>query len=469
MKYTIDFSQYTRKEAENILFFDKYENIFLFFLNNRFIGNFLWKFFGFEKDHLGKKIVRFTPSAVAYQTSPITKVYHFRNHQAHALKLQYIINFITFLSYLTSIPALRYFGIDAFAGLLPVFVGTITTFNVNGDGSGRVHATNATYSTARNATTGTANNGNSTRPVNSWDGSQYFVARAFEPFDTSSLDDGATIQDSANTFLRLKGSGVAATNTDSDSLCIVASTQASNTALVNDDYDNIGSTKYNDTDLSHGSWNSTAGANNDMTFNATGVAAISKTGYTPLALRTTKELAGTTPTGHNYVDVQDNNTILSVETGTAYTATYSETITISETFRKATTKTLAETITVVETLTKQIARTFTAEAITVSETFTKATGKSFTEAITIAETLGRAIGKNISETITVSETFRKAISRSFTETITIVDTLEKLLQNVRAGLPKTIRGLFGASPVGEARDKDKPEGVARDKDKPTLR
>lgn len=99
------------------------------------------------------------------------------------------------------------------------------------------------------------------------------IARGIFLFDTSGLPDDATITAAT---LSLRGSYKQDALGINPEVNIYSSAPASNTALVAGDYDCGGSTPYCDTDLTYASW-STAGYN-DFALNATGLAAILKTG-----------------------------------------------------------------------------------------------------------------------------------------------------------------------------------------------
>ena len=182
----------------------------------------------------------------------------------------------------------------------PVYTDTTTTFfpdpNVESTSvDGEVGKNDSSdYTTTHDAATGTAVNDSSgvisvwnticTTPV-------YYIYRGFLLFDTSSIPDTDTI--SSATFSAQGDAGGGTSNGDTDSIAVVASTPASNTALATADYDAVGTTQLS-TGIGIGSI-STA-AYNDWVLNATGIANISTTGVSKFALRTTKDISATTPT-----------------------------------------------------------------------------------------------------------------------------------------------------------------------------
>lgn len=120
---------------------------------------------------------------------------------------------------------------------------------------------------------------------NNWDA----IHRAFFLFDTSSIPDSATILSATfELYITAKTTTLAA-----QSLVLVTSTPASNTALVTDDYEQVGTTAQSDT-LALASV--TTSAYNLLTLNAAGLASISKTGVTKFGLRLEADRANAEPT-----------------------------------------------------------------------------------------------------------------------------------------------------------------------------
>ena len=106
--------------------------------------------------------------------------------------------------------------------------------------------------------------------------------RAIYTFDTSTIPDTDTI-DSATFSLSSYADNVDDNNQDPD-INVFGSTPAANNDLATTDYLQTGSTAYSDTPILIDSW-VTSGAYNDFAFNATGKAAIVKTGVTPLSAK----------------------------------------------------------------------------------------------------------------------------------------------------------------------------------------
>jgi len=113
------------------------------------------------------------------------------------------------------------------------------------------------------------------RPGSNWRG----IYRAAVLFDTSSINDGATVTDAK---LSLYGNSKSDAAGITPSINVYTSNPASDTAIVAGDYDSFGSTALS-TEITYAAYN-TSGYN-DFTLNATGRAAISLTGVTKLGFR----------------------------------------------------------------------------------------------------------------------------------------------------------------------------------------
>jgi hypothetical protein len=117
------------------------------------------------------------------------------------------------------------------------------------------------------------------------------IYRGFFLFDTSSLGAGATI---SATVMSLYGTGMTNDLGGTPSIDVYTTTPASNTVLVAEDYDQIGTTSQTGTPILYSSW-SIAGYN-DFTLNATGRGNVSKTSISKFGTReVTYDVANTAP------------------------------------------------------------------------------------------------------------------------------------------------------------------------------
>jgi hypothetical protein len=158
----------------------------------------------------------------------------------------------------------------------------------------------ATWATVRDAVTGTSATdtdiGNGQVEVGASYISataDYRVYRSFYLFDTSSLDDAATISAAVLSLNSVQASE----NADSGDVDIIATTPASNTAITTADYDQIGATVF--ASIAVASISPTNGTYNDFTLDANGRAGVSKTGISKYGARHSRDTDNSAPTGRN--------------------------------------------------------------------------------------------------------------------------------------------------------------------------
>ncbi len=202
--------------------------------------------------------------------------------------------------------------------IAPAFAAVNTTYA--GAGDGFIGYDNAeSWSTTHGAATGyftsyTLTNLN--MYIEEYSTSNYAINRIFIPFDTSTLDDAVVI--TAATLNVLPYGKINQINDAYDFLTVVQTTQASNTVLVNADYDQAGAVtnpteavdvggRKDITSISTGTY---------LTFNlnATGLTYVSKTGYTKLGLREGHDTLNNSSFNNAYNEV---TIYASEQTGTA--------------------------------------------------------------------------------------------------------------------------------------------------------
>ena len=165
--------------------------------------------------------------------------------------------------------------------------------------SGHILSQDAVWATSRGAATG-----DSTGDAAYMGGelsATYDIYRYFLKFDTSSLPDTAIIT-SATLELYF-----VARDTTNDFTIATQTHTAPNETLATADFDAL--TVDTPTEFSDRSANvSTLTLNvyTSFTLNAAGLAAISKTGYTLIAVRSSKDVDNATPTGRSYVQAQSD-------------------------------------------------------------------------------------------------------------------------------------------------------------------
>lgn len=180
--------------------------------------------------------------------------------------------------------------------------------SVDGD-VGRGPGSPESWSTIRSAssgTTGDAHDSNTSRvaiyiytPNTSGD-AWGALHRSFYLFDTSAITDSDTI---SSATVSLYGSGKSDSLSITPNINIYSSTPASNTSLVEEDYDQVGTTAFS-TAVTYSGWSTTG--YNDFAFNSDGLAAVNAVGISKFSARNANyDVSGTVPThsvsGDSYV------------------------------------------------------------------------------------------------------------------------------------------------------------------------
>ena len=116
------------------------------------------------------------------------------------------------------------------------------------------------------------------------------IARLLVLFTTSTI---GTDTITSATF-SLANTASAKTDTDASSMHVVASTPSTNSDVVVADFDQFGTTSFGSKTIL--SWTDTDTTYNDITLNATGIAAIATAGTTKFGVRSGMDMTNTTPT-----------------------------------------------------------------------------------------------------------------------------------------------------------------------------
>jgi len=190
---------------------------------------------------------------------------------------------------------------------------TLSVFADTGDGYVGNDAV-AVYSTCRNAATGTGSSSTATNIDESLVcrailfGGNYFISRGFFPFDTSALGSGATVTAAEfNLYIEV----TAKFDTNTDSFCVVQTSQASTSSLTTADFDAV---NFTDGGARTIAGFSTANQYWPWSLNGTGLTWVNTTGYSMLGLQSLLDINNTTPTGLNQLSGQ---TYFSDNTGTS--------------------------------------------------------------------------------------------------------------------------------------------------------
>jgi hypothetical protein len=170
---------------------------------------------------------------------------------------------------------------------------TLSLYAGAGDGRSPLGAC-VTWSACHDATSGSGTNSTNNDAEIISDradagGTQYRIGRTFEPVDTSSVPADASIS-SANWNLY----GETITNSANLDILSVEGLESSTSTLTNSDFPSVGSTAWSSTVT--GSSLST-GAYNAIPLNATGIAAINRSGWTKFAFREKNDFDNSAPPG----------------------------------------------------------------------------------------------------------------------------------------------------------------------------
>jgi len=168
-------------------------------------------------------------------------------------------------------------------------IGNTTSTFYSSAGDGRVQSVSGNWNTAHDGTTGSAATaGSSWFGVLSYSDGNYYISRAFFPFDTSAIDDGDTIN-SANFSFYSSGELNDDENDGDDWISVIQTDQPSDTSLTTADYNNCGAIDNPDEAVDSSERLDLTSASSetrfDFDFNTTGKNWINKTGYTKLGMR----------------------------------------------------------------------------------------------------------------------------------------------------------------------------------------
>lgn len=158
---------------------------------------------------------------------------------------------------------------------------------------GYVWSTNATYNFAWNTSSGVDPTG---LPIGQRQNGGYSIYRGFIRFDTSGISDRATI---TGGILSLYGSS---DSSATDFTINIQEWTGAADGLSEADFNANGSITYDDGAFSTTAW--AVGSYNNITFS--NLTIINAVGYTDLVIRSSRDIAQTTPTGLEFISAHDN-------------------------------------------------------------------------------------------------------------------------------------------------------------------
>lgn len=300
----------------NSLYFDSFETLVLKSLFNKKQKRILW----FVNSWIGRKLLKIktkykvvfvTPNSYHQKVGKNKYKARFFNYNKVA---KFALDPLLRLEYILQVPRLRESMVLRFASIISfvllgkgeistvVFFSTTDNFENSANGCITYRNSGQSWTTIRNGTSGSFEGDylGAEDITTNW----FSIYRAGFTYDTSSIPDGATI--SSSTFSISTNGG---TLNNAQNIGLVTHTWANPVSPVGDDYDQFGSTEGCDSRYALSTTNPT---NYSFALNSTGLSWISKTGYTKLALRSSKDLDNSAPTARNYIVYTPSNADLSV-------------------------------------------------------------------------------------------------------------------------------------------------------------
>jgi len=290
------------------------------------------------------------------------------------------------------------------------------------------------FATVRGAATGTTANDSSSSaqvPEVTSSGGAFNIYRAFALFDTSSLGDSDVIASATISFMH---SSSAKSNSPAGAIVITSSNPASNTALATGDYDAFGTTEFSRVNIA-----TIPGLDQyiDFSLNSSGKSNISKTGVSKFCLMISYDFDNSDPGANSNLSTKgiyfadqtgtSSDPKLVVVTGTEYTKSLTETVTLNDSIIRDTSKVFKETVTLVDSMRKSLSRRIT-ETVTLVSSITTARiySEHITDAITLVDTVrARISAKVLKEAVSLSDSISKQVQyvRSLVESITLADAI----------------------------------------------
>lgn len=292
---------------------------------------------------------------------------------------------------------------------------TTDTYYSSMDGYVQKTGAGSTWASFHDASAGTAANTSSSfmsdvitasSTTDTWSG----IKRCFILFDTAAIDDADTI-DSATLSLY----PYSIYNGLSESISIVGSTPASETALVTGDFDQLGTTRYaSDIEVS----SLTNNAYNDFLLNATGESNINLTGKTKFGAALGGDTDDSPPTW-----ISNEETSVHFRT-VEQSGSSADPKLVVEHSVAAIEKELTETSTWTDSIIKSIARAFSeASSHTDALTAIRTTPKTLSESSAWTDVFTSSITKLLTEVSTWTDSILTSISRTLTEASTWTDSV----------------------------------------------
>lgn len=252
------------------------------------------------------------------------------------------------------------------------------------------------------------------------------LERAIVLFDTSSIDDGDTLDSATlSVYGTFKNDDLSASPT----LNVFSSAPASNTALVAGDFDSLGTTEYS-SDITYASY-STSGYN-DFTLNASGEAAVDFTGVSKFGLReSTYDAPNSSPTHPG-----SSQTATFSFRGAEQTGTTNDPKLVIEHSSPSADPSVNDTVTVTESITVMVSdEPNVNDQVTVTESITMMVddNPNVFDTVTVTEVVTMEVfggDPNVFDTVTITESVTLLIEQlvpDVSEDVTITEAITMLM------------------------------------------
>ncbi len=282
------------------------------------------------------------------------------------------------------------------------------------------------------------------------------IVRGIFLFDTSGLPDDVNITAAT---LSLYGSNKVTISSWTLNINVYSSAPASNTALAAGDYDSLGATAFSDTSITYANWSITG--YNDFALNASGIAAISKTGVSKLGARNADhDVANSAPTWEDqkytylYTYMSEKGEGYKPKLVVTYTAptnwekSLSDSMTLADSPVKLPALTKSDTISLADVLVK-LAELGKADSVTLADDFSRIAEfyRTNNDTISLSDTLAKlaslekadslslsdaistilAFGILLADSLSLSDSLAKLSSLAKADSVTLTDSLAKLI------------------------------------------
>jgi hypothetical protein len=435
--------------------FVKNQGILLFLLNSPLTRKFSRYTLRITKQDVGYKgkIVELAPSYYTLELGrfgdSVKLVTDFRTHPKYAKRI-----YFAFKPLWWALHVWDFMIADRIAPGLSFGFSTLTAYPAVGaaapvDGYVMRQATSESFATIR-AGAGTVAGPSATLGATPWLRAHASTANTYNDFgrgiygfDTSPIGGGVI----SAAVLSLATNIAPETFLGDTDVDVVAATPASNNNLVAADFTTLGTTRYA-TGKAVSTFSSVDGTYNDLTLNATGIAAINGSGYTFLGTRlkwdTDNSFTGTWVSGSKstafigyFADQTGTSTDPKLVVTYLLSITISETVAVTASLLKTTSRIFSDKIAITDTITAvRIYAQEVVESIAIYASIFRTITRTFIESIGVSATIESVRSRlaTLTEIVGITASMVKQQNKVLSETIGILDSTVKILNGLLVGI-----------------------------------